>query len=107
MFKLLRKSRHGQSIIEYITIITILLFAWLGISQYFKRGIAGRWKQITDDLGEQYDPRVMDSSITHSIVSTTITDIITVEDGDGFHTNRLDVTNTTETRTGFSQVGGY
>jgi cytoskeletal protein RodZ len=53
MFKFLRK-RKGQSTLEYAVLIIIVLGALLSIQVYIKRGIQGRLKSATDDIGDQY-----------------------------------------------------
>ena len=53
MFKFLRKIK-GQSTLEYAVLIIIIIGALLSIQAYIKRGIQGRLKQATDDVGEQF-----------------------------------------------------
>ncbi len=53
MFKFLRKIK-GQSTLEYAVLIIIIIGALLSIQAYIKRGVQGRLKQATDDVGEQF-----------------------------------------------------
>jgi len=53
MFKFLSKKR-AQSSLEYAILIIIVLGALLTIQVYIKRGIQGRLRSATDDIGEQY-----------------------------------------------------
>lgn len=53
MFKFLGKKK-AQSSLEYAILIIIVLGALLSIQVYIKRGIQGRLKTATDDIGEQY-----------------------------------------------------
>ena len=53
MFKFLRKIK-GQSTLEYAVLIVIIIGALLSIQAYIKRGVQGRLKQATDDVGEQF-----------------------------------------------------
>ena len=55
MFKFLRKMK-GQSTLEYAVLIIIVIGALLSIQVYIKRGIQGRLKSATDDIGDQYAP---------------------------------------------------
>ncbi len=55
MFKLLRKMK-GQSTLEYAVLIIIIIGALLSIQVYIKRGVQGRLKSATDDIGDQFDP---------------------------------------------------
>ena len=108
------KTRNGQSTLEYATLIIILLAALLTAGVYVKRGIQGRWKQAVDDLGDQYDPQYVNSSIRHTLISNTDTQINSVQQQDpnnpnatiGFQTFRRDTTNSVETKTGTTVVGG-
>lgn len=55
MFKFLRKMK-GQSTLEYAVLIIIVIGALLSIQVYIKRGVQGRIKSATDDIGDQYSP---------------------------------------------------
>ena len=100
-----RLTTKGQSILEYTLIITIVLGAFLGIQNYFKRGLQGRWKTAVDDLGDQYDPIIANTRVRHLIDSTTRTIINTVPVAGGQQqTTRVDITNSTETKTGFISI---
>ena len=55
MFKFLNK-RKGQSTLEYAVLIVIIIAALLAMNQYIKRGLQGRLKSSTDDIGEQFSP---------------------------------------------------
>jgi cytoskeletal protein RodZ len=54
MFKFLRKKKKGQSTLEYAVLIIIVIGALLSIQVYIKRGIQGRLKSASDDIGDQY-----------------------------------------------------
>ena len=55
MFKYLNKRRQkGQSTLEYAILIIIIIGALLSIQVYIKRGIQGRLKSATDDIGDQF-----------------------------------------------------
>ncbi len=53
MFKFLRKIK-GQSTLEYAVLIIIIIGALLSIQVYIKRGLQGRLKSATDDVGDQF-----------------------------------------------------
>ena len=53
MFKYLRK-RKGQSSLELAIVIIIVIAALLSIQVYIKRGVQGRLRSATDDVGDQY-----------------------------------------------------
>lgn len=57
MFKYLNKKRKsGQSTLEYAILIVIIIGALLSIQVYIKRGVQGRLKSATDDIGDQFSP---------------------------------------------------
>ncbi|MDP8213458.1 MAG: hypothetical protein P9X22_09280 [Candidatus Zapsychrus exili] len=57
MLKYLNKRRKkGQSTLEYAVLIIIIIGALLSIQVYIKRGIQGRLKSATDDIGDQFSP---------------------------------------------------
>ena len=55
MFKYLNEKRQkGQSTLEYAILIIIIIGALLSIQVYIKRGVQGRLKSATDDIGDQF-----------------------------------------------------
>ncbi len=101
-----RKNR-GQSVFEYLVMVTIVLAAFLAIGNYAKRALQGRWKAAVDDLGDQYDPRVANSRVQYTVGSRTSTRVETMNSVDGYWTSRSDKTNSLETKTGYISVGAY
>jgi Flp pilus assembly pilin Flp len=107
-------GRKGQTILEYTVILIVILGAMIVMKDYVKRGIQGRWKSATDDLGDQYDPQSINSNINYS-TQVNSQSIITVVNGSytppgqpqeqGQWTNRVDYSNSLETKIGFTQVG--
>ena len=104
---MLRKRTKGQSIAEYTFLIVIVLAALLSMATYFRRGIQGRWKVSVDQMGEQYDPRYAHSNITQTIVSNSTMDILARNETGGWWTSREDTANSTEKKSGYSEVSGY
>jgi len=109
----MRKNIKGQTILEYTIIIVILLGAMLAMKDYVKRGMQGRWAEATDDMADQYDPQAINSSINYA-TQVNSTSIVSATTGilsgsslpeSGQWTNRIDSSNTLETKTGFTQVG--
>lgn len=54
MFKYFQRKRKGQSTLEYAVLIIIIIGALLSLQTYIKRGIQGRLKSATDDIGDQF-----------------------------------------------------
>jgi len=102
-------GRRGQTILEYTVILIVVLGVLITMKDYIKRGIQGRWKTATDEFGDQYDPQYINSNINYSTQVNAIS-TVTVVNGDndsqvGLWTNRVDTSNSIETKTGFTQVG--
>ena len=73
MFKFLRKKK-GQSTLEYAVLIMIIIGALLSIQFYIKRGLQGRLKSATDDIGDQFSPgntNALRTTITNSSTNQT------------------------------------
>ena len=54
----LSKSKTGQSVLEYIALIVIVIVSIIIIQTYVTRGFSGRWKDVGDSFGygRQFDP---------------------------------------------------
>lgn len=48
--------QRGQSTLEYAILIIIIIAALLTIQNYIKRGVQGRLKSASDDIGDQFSP---------------------------------------------------
>jgi len=81
MIKYLNKKRQkGQSTLEYAILIIIIIGALLSIQVYIKRGIQGRLKSATDDIGTQFSPgntNVVTRMFTSSVSRETFVDGVT------------------------------
>lgn len=104
---MLRRKNKGQSAIEYSAILIVVMGALLASSNYFKRGIQGRWKSSVDELGDQYDPRTANTSVLHTLLSNTETSLYSIDTPLGLQTTRIDNTNSLELRRGSITVGAY
>ncbi len=106
----MRRSK-AQSTVEYAILIIIIVGVFLAMQNYIKRGFQGRWKASLDDYGEQYDPKVINSSINYSTVAESSTVIQAVPGTDpktglpGTFTNRTDNSHSIETKNGYTNVG--
>ncbi|GIW78166.1 MAG: hypothetical protein KatS3mg104_3229 [Phycisphaerae bacterium] len=99
-----RADRRGQSIVEYAVVLVVFLAALLSMQIYIKRGIQGRWRDVVDGIGEQYDPAFTNATKTTTLSGTMTTDVWTEDAEGGFWTMRQDVSNTTENTTGSKTV---
>ena len=84
MFKYLNKKR-GQSTLEYAILVIIIIGALLSIQVYIKRGIQGRLKGASDDIGDQFSPgntnmtsysKTMSKTTDKNIAGTATSNII-------------------------------
>jgi Flp pilus assembly pilin Flp len=100
---------RGQSLLEYVILVTIIVAALITMQVYMKRGIQGRWKDSVDQLGDQYSPGTTNSVITHRMLSNSETRVQTIRDnrGDkpGYYTVRTDNSVSTETKNSGVQIG--
>ena len=100
-------SNYAQSTLEFTLLIAIVVGVFLATSPYVKRGLQGRWKAATDDLGDQYDPRTSNTMIRHMLISNQEMRISVVNQSEpqGVWTNRTDISNTMETKQGDVIIG--
>ena len=98
-------KRKAQSTLEFLALVTIIIGVFIATGSYFKRGLQGRWKTAVDELGDQYDPRLTNTDMNHTLSAFTEVRITTVDTAGGFYTMREDQQNATESSTGFSRIG--
>ncbi|UCB56775.1 MAG: hypothetical protein JSV30_06175 [Candidatus Omnitrophota bacterium] len=66
-------SKKGQNTLEYALLIATVVGAVVGMQIYAKRGVEGKLKSATDDIGAQFDPLNTAYSWTNTQESTTKT----------------------------------
>ena len=71
MLKKIRKIK-GQSTLEYAVLVVIIIAALLSLQTYIKRGVQGRLRKSTDDIGEQFSVTSA-ASYCRTVVSTSQT----------------------------------
>ena len=49
------KKKRGQSAVEYALVIIVAIAALLAINAYMKKGMQGRLKESTDQIGRQFN----------------------------------------------------
>ena len=65
-------NRHkGQSTVEYAVLTAIIIGALLTIQTYVKRGVQGRLKSSSDDIGDQFSPNNTNAIKTTSVKTST------------------------------------
>ena len=100
-------SHYAQSTLEFTMLVAIVIGVFLATGPYVKRGIQGRWKSATDDVGDQYDPRTSNTMIRHVLISNQEMRISVVNQAEplGVWTNRTDISNTMEIKQGDVIIG--
>ncbi|HLF66529.1 MAG TPA: class III signal peptide-containing protein [Gammaproteobacteria bacterium] len=104
---MLKIKKKGQTTLEYLILLTVIIGAFLAVGNYVKRGIQGRWKSAIDDMGEQYDPRVANAFVRHTMSAQQNTVILSINAVEGTWTSRTDSGNTVDSKGGFIAVGSY
>lgn len=67
------KNRHrAQSTLEYAVIIAVVVGALLAIQIYMKRGIQGKLRGSTDQIGEQFEAEKTTVNRTTTRTGTTV-----------------------------------
>ena len=70
MLRMLRK--RGQSTLEYAVLIVVIIAALIAMQVYLKRGLQGRLRESSDQIGEQFSPGYTTSNrVTRSGSSVT------------------------------------
>lgn len=64
-------NKKGQNTLEYTIVIAVIVAALIAMQTYIKRGIQGKMKASTDDIGEQYSPQNTNGSTTTSLNATS------------------------------------
>jgi hypothetical protein len=64
-------QKRGQSTLEYAVLIIIIICALIAIQAYIKRGVQGRLKSASDDIGDQFSPGNTNSIISERVKSHT------------------------------------
>jgi Flp pilus assembly pilin Flp len=81
----MKTSRRGQSTLEYAVIIAIVAAGLLAIKIYMGRGLQGKLREATDQIGEQYSARN-----TTSIINTTQSNTLETVESFGYSKNYID-----------------
>lgn len=65
-------NKRGQGTLEYAIIIAVVVAALIAMQVYIKRGLQGKLKQSSDEIGEQYSPGYTSATYgtTSAVIST-------------------------------------
>jgi uncharacterized protein (UPF0333 family) len=95
----LRLNKRGQSTLEYALLIGVIVAALIAMQVYMKRGVQGKIRDATDQIGEQYSPGYTTGAITMDSNSTTHEVVVN-------KTTTSDATKT-QNQTSTENVAGY
>ena len=95
-------QRAGQSTAEYAVLIAVIIAAVLAMQVYLKRAVAGRLRQATDQVGEQFSA----AETTWNYTTTTSSERNDTVEQDGVAVSTIGTKGETTTRTGAEDVNG-
>ena len=64
-------NRKGQNALEYVLLITAVVTAFLVVQHYLGRGLQGRVRDASDNIGSQFDAGATESDF-HTTRSSTV-----------------------------------
>lgn len=59
-------NKRGQSTLEYAVLIAIVVAGLITIQSYVKRGLQGKMRSASDDIGEQFSPELYTQGYDYS-----------------------------------------
>lgn len=99
-----RLNKRAQSTLEYAVVIAIIVGGLLAMQMYIKRGIQGRLKQASDDIGEQYSPGQSESHYTTKVDSSSDEKTLGAKSDVDQGVKTTSTSNQTQTRTGSEKI---
>lgn len=96
MFRL--KDERAQSTLEYAVIIAVIVGALIAMQVYIKRGIQGRFREASDQIGEQFSPDTSTYNYTTTSNSAQTENLLSGE-------TTTNITKGSQNRTGTETVG--
>ncbi|MCU0666751.1 MAG: hypothetical protein MUF05_06630 [Candidatus Omnitrophica bacterium] len=106
----MRDSEKAQSTLEYAVIIAVVVAALIAMQTYFKRGVQGKIREASDQIGEQFSPgqttneyTIISNTESSEDVSGTTEDAAAGDDV-GAKTKTTTVSKQKQTRTGTETV---
>lgn len=98
-------NKKGQSTLEYAIIIMVVVGALLATQVYIKRGVQGRFKQASDDIGDQFSPQASTYDYTTTSTSRSGEHTTPGTQDESVRTKTITDAKQTQTRTGTEYVG--
>lgn len=102
---MIRLNRKGQNTLEYVLLITAVVVAFLLIQYYLNRGLQGRVREASDNIGDQFTAEDTKTSYVLGTSSTTHDTQLPSGDAEGGNIIKSElVTPEVNTRTGSETV---
>jgi len=86
----IRSKKRAQSTLEYAVIIAVVVGALIAMQIYVKRGLQGRLRQASDDVGDQFSP----GNTNYHYVTNSYVNSGEVSSGGSYLTNTVPSTTT-------------
>ena len=64
-------TKRGQSTLEYAVLIVVIIAALIAMQVYLKRGVQGKLRESSDQIGEQFSPGYTVTNMTTHTYSRT------------------------------------
>lgn len=74
-------NRKAQSTLEYAIIIAVVVAGLIAMQAYMKRGLQGKLRQASDEIGEQFSPGQTTGTVNVTSKYST-TETVTLKDGE-------------------------
>lgn len=101
---MLNLNKRGQSTLEYAVIIAVVVAGLIAMQVYMKRGVQGKLRQASDDIGEQFSPGYTTSSRTTSTTGNTVESTAQVNVGGETMSQTKTTSSQTQTHSGNEDV---
>ena len=85
-------NTRGQSTVEYAVCIAVVVAALLAMQIYMKRGVQGKLRSATDDVGEQFSPTAYKANFKIVQKSATEDTLHVAAKGQGSGASKSDAT---------------
>jgi len=95
------RSKKSLSILEYSALIAVIAFALIAMKVYLKRAFMGRYRSLSDEIGEQYDPSA--TNMTSTGVTNMTSSEYTAYDSSGDSVGSVTLS-TVKTDTNYNQT---
>lgn len=60
----IKLNRKGQNTLEYVLLVTSVVVAFIAIQYYLNRGLQGRVREASDNIGTQFDAEATTATYT-------------------------------------------